>query len=157
MKIFFYALIIIITLGLTFKSENKYVPKDLSISKVLIVKRNFEDWQSTIKQEAKGFDNYAQNKMFQDYLETINGIEELFKERKVRYSIIAIRNNHDTDSCKYILDYNLNCNGGENYNSWWICLGGFYFTEIESSRSFEMIAPDLRAVKEIKKQLKQKK
>lgn len=157
MKKYHLIFILFLLTGFISKSPNPYVPSDLKTSEIIIVKRKFSDWIKTIDVIPNGYDSYAQNGMYKRYESTILDIEELFKEKQVKYSIIELSENISFNSGDYKLDYKLNCSGGERTNDWWQCLGGFYFVDLKNGNEFTMMGPDTRAYKDIKKGIKNSK
>lgn len=96
-------------------------------------------------------------RMFIEYTETLDKLEQVLKKTGVKYLMVPFNERMNTNSSHFKFDYKLNCKGGEQENDWWTCSGGFYFTDLKTGHEYEMIAPDKRAIKEIKKGIKQSK
>lgn len=137
--------------GFTLKSPNPYVPDNVATSKIIIIKRDFSEWKSTIDKIPGGYDLQAQMNMFNEYKSTIIDIEKLFQENKVKYFIVNFSENMTIDYGEYKLDYKLNCDGGERIYDGWQCFGGFYFVDLKNGKAYSMMAPDKRAYRNIKK------
>ncbi len=136
------------------KSTEGKIPSNLKKYETVIIVRNFEDWRKTIIGSPKGYDDYAQKKMFKDYTEAIENLELLFKERGIKYSKKIFIENFKIDSGDYVFDYKLNCTGGVKESDWWMCSGGFFFKDLKSGKEYELIGTDKGIIKQIRKKIK---
>lgn len=151
MRIYLATILLILSFSFQTKKETDEIPNDLKKSSILILIRNFNQWKHTINRIPIGYDEYAQHKMFEDYEQTIIKVENLFMNKGIKYSKKLYSDTINTLSVDYILDYKINCTGGEREKDWWMCMGGFYFFRNSDRKIFEPFGTDKRVLKILKR------
>lgn len=156
MKINICLIILILLSAFQFKKEDDKIPSDLNSSSIVIIIRNFNDWQHTIKGSPKGYDEYARNKMYGDYKAAITKMGNLFTQYNIKVKKQPYTDTISPILSDYVVDYKIECTGGEEEKDWWMCLGGFYFKQVSTGKEFEPFGTTNRIIKSLKRKVNSK-
>lgn len=158
-KLYTFILIVLIAhLSYGQTDIKEQIPSDLKNSNVLIIQYSYDNWDNQYIDSTHDqwvTNRYGKDLLYKNYIEALEEAINVLKKNKINYKIITSVPKSNYENYKYLFDYKQIIIDNHTSIIADKHLGGFFFMDIKTSRTFKPIVTNKKYIgKIIKKGLK---